>query len=733
MNCIRWRISILALGWSCLFGQSNQFVGSDACATCHPDQFSTWQNSTHAKAGGAPDEKRVLAPFDGDKIMLKNGWFIPFKQDGRYYFRAQETGFPEVRYEVVGVIGGGHLYGSGTQTYFGLFPDGTMRLLPFDYHPGKQTWFFETNDLSGWVPATESISPRQFSEWPPSRALGLLTEKKNCQQCHGSQIVTSFRSEKGKYQTTFTDLSINCESCHGPGKTHVSLMEYGENIIKGYTGIRSLKTVTKEESVNVCSQCHGLKDMLRPGYLPGMDFESYFSTKFAMLGGNPYFPDGRVRAFGYQQNHVFSDCYLNGSMTCVDCHNPHSNGYQDVNRNPLEGRFDNGQCTSCHMSKNENLTSHTFHKPESKGSQCTSCHMPFQQHQAVGNALKFARADHTISIPRPELDKQLGLENACQQCHVDMSTQSIADQVEIWYGELKPLHALEIALLQHELGEMSKENILSLIGSNADPEPQLFAGLAIAFMSEGASRPSDTLIKKLKILTQNIDIDIQGLALAFLDLFSDNDPSIADFTIQALAASGQNQSKVRARWSTALAYRAEQLGKMGITMSSIHHYEKSVKIWPKNTRAKMGLAEAYLTIDDMDKAVKIYGEIVQSNPADWQGWAGLGYAQSRNGQRVIAIEAYMRSLEINTFNPTAHLGIGHLLFQLKKDILAANHLAKAVELDPALTEGYIYLAGVKIRQQQLKEAASILNRGLILNPNHEIGKMMKSEIDRFMK
>ena len=65
--------------------------------------------------------------------------------------------------------------------------------------------------------------------------------------------------------------------------------------------------------------------------------------------------------------------------------------------------------------------------------------------------------------------------------------------------------------------------------------------------------------------------------------------------------------------------------------------------------------------------------------------------------------------------------------------MAANHLAKAVEWDPALTEGYIYLAGVKIRQQQLKEAATILNRGLILNPNHEIGKMMKNEIDRFMK
>ena len=147
----------------------------------------------------------------------------------------------------------------------------------------------------------------------------------------------------------------------------------------------------------------------------------------------------------------------------------------------------------------------------------------------------------------------------------------------------------------------------------------------------------------------------------------------------------------------------------------------------------MGLAEAYLTIDDINKAVQIYGEIIQADPNDWQGWARLGYAQGRNGQKDFALEAYMRSLEINTYNPTAHLGIGHLLFQLNKDILAANHLTKAVELDPSLTEGYIYLAGIKIRQEKLKEASIILNRGLILNPDHQIGKMMQSDIDKFIE
>ena len=129
-----------------------------------------------------------------------------------------------------------------------------MRLLPFDYHPGSNTWFFETNNLSGWMPISDDLSPRKATEWPPSRTLGVLAEKQNCQQCHGSQIRTIFSPDKGKYVTTFTDLSINCESCHGPGKEHVNLMQFGQSIIKGYTGIQSLKTLSKKESIDVCSQ-----------------------------------------------------------------------------------------------------------------------------------------------------------------------------------------------------------------------------------------------------------------------------------------------------------------------------------------------------------------------------------------------------------------------------------------------------------------------------------------------
>ena len=723
-----WSLSVALVLINIINADQDQFIGSKACQNCHPDQFSTWQQSTHGNAGGKPNKRRVLAPFDGTRINLEDGWFIPYSKNGRFFFRAQENGFPERKYEVIGVVGGGHIYGGGTQTYFGLFPDGTMRLLPFDYHPSSNTWFFETNDQSGWVPVSKALSFRKSSEWPPSRTLGVMAEKQNCQQCHGSQIRTAFSSDKGKYISSYTDLSINCESCHGPGKEHVNLMQYGKSIIQGYTGIKSLKTLSKQESVEVCAQCHALKDMIKPGYSPGKDFQDYFSTKFAMLGGNPFYPDGRIKAFGYQQNHVFSDCFINGSMTCVDCHNPHSNEYQDVNRIPLKGKFDNGQCTSCHMAKASNIVEHTFHKQESEGSLCTSCHMPFTQHKAVGKTIKFARADHTISIPRPLVDQSFNIENACQKCHAEMSINEVSVKMNEWYGELKPLHPLETALIKFNDNSTS-EGLVGLLGSNSDPSPQVFAGLSKAFMFNQPKETSE-IINKLKHLCSNSDVDIKGLALAYLDLLKDEDETLNSFVIKSLAESGKDQTKIRTRWSTAISYRAEDQVKKGMLIPGINLYEKAVKIWPRNVKAKKGLAESYVLIGDFSKAIQTFGEIIQANAMDWQGWAGLGNTQTRLKQLDLAVEAYMRSLEINVYNPRAHLGIGNVLFKLKKNTLAEMHLQKAIDLDPSLSEAYIYLAATKIRLQDYKMAATILDRGLILNPQDEAGTMMKVELNK---
>ena len=47
-----------------------------------------------------------------------------------------------------------------------------------------------------------------------------------------------------------------------------------------------------------------------------------------------------------------------------------------------------------------------------------------------------------------------------------------------------------------------------------------------------------------------------------------------------------------------------------------------------------------------------------------------------------------------------------------------------------MTHSYIYLAAIQIQRQDFKRATSYLNRGLILKPDHEIGKMMKDELNK---
>ena len=50
-----------------LFGQQDQFVGSKACSNCHINEYNSWLESTHGKAGGKPTADRILAPFNGKK------------------------------------------------------------------------------------------------------------------------------------------------------------------------------------------------------------------------------------------------------------------------------------------------------------------------------------------------------------------------------------------------------------------------------------------------------------------------------------------------------------------------------------------------------------------------------------------------------------------------------------------------------------------------------------------
>ena len=712
----------------------SDFLGSEACAGCHSKEYELWKNSTHGRAGGPPRPDVVIGDFDGQNHSFKDGRVQPRIVNGRYVFNLQVDGFGNQSYTVDAVVGGGHMVGGGTQTYFSEFPDGTLRFLPFDYIRAEGLWFGETNQGKGWIPITENLSVHELSEWPPSRILGAHLSIDNCQQCHGSQIQVTYNPEEKKYDTHYTSLDINCESCHGPGKKHVELMNSGSPDTLKDIGMASLAILGKDASLEVCFQCHALKDVLDPDYLPGEDLEEHFALKFPVLGENPYHADGRIRAFGYQQNHLFSDCYLSGSMTCVDCHDPHSQNYRDITGKVLHDRLDDEQCTSCHASKMIDIQKHTYHLPGSDGSKCVSCHMPYLQHQAMGETLRFARSDHTIPIPRPAYDEAMGIENACSKCHPDKSVGWRDAKTKEWWGELKPHKAIidKIEKSKQETLDRKSAGMLLLNGSTVHHVGQM-AGLshfAKNYLYPDMAMLEPEIIESIKQFCESPDLDVKSMALASLHLAQDQNPEVHNFLAAQLEDLQESEKAVRKRWATALPYFAKQYEEKGDFQNALKTYEKALEIEPDNTAVLINMGYTYQLTGNNDEAIRTYLEALKIDPYDAMGWVNLGNAYQKTGDETTALAIYQKAIEMNPWNPVALYNIGNHYYRNEEIKPAISAYQKAVALDPSLALAYFNLTKAYIKTQAFAEALSAVRAGLQFDPDNETGKQMLQELER---
>lgn len=710
---------------------SANFVGSASCQSCHAEQYEAWSESTHGRAGGAPSPDVLIAPFDGTPIVFQDGSVVPRLRDGSYEFLVRQVGQEDVAYRLDGVIGGGHMLGGGTQGYVTRMADGTVRFLAFDWSKDAETWFCNTGSRleSGWIPVSAEMSLADCGDWPPVRVIGTADRFANCQECHGSQIEVGLDAAGGGYQTSYTTLQINCESCHGPARLHVERAERSTTDLAEDPGLASLVGIDKDSSLNLCFGCHALKDVLRPGYLPGEPLESYFALKFPVLGDEPYLPDGRVRTFAYQATHLGSACYLDGPMDCVSCHEPHGQGYWDTNKTPLASPLDDGQCTSCHASKIDDVVSHTFHPAASEGSRCVSCHMPYLQHPEVGDAIPFARSDHTISIPRPRLDSELGLVGACAGCHQDRLAEQLQTDAEGWWGEIRPHRAAVQGLLDARPQDRIAATTSLLHPGAGDPLAQ-FQGLARFTMEhlvpDDASL-EDAAMERLMDLADDPDLDVRSLALAALHWAAGDQPVVRGTLAGALE--GSDVHLVRERWKLALGFLGDHHRDQGEVARAATAYRKALELDPDDRSVHRALGLLYNESGDFSRAATALRTSLDQDPDQPLTWVNLGVALSGMGDPAGAASAYANALRLNPRESLAHFNLGNISLRGGDLEAAVGSYSAAVESDPGLARAHFNLARTLIQLERYAEALPHARRAVEFEPDYALARQMLSDLE----
>lgn len=399
------------------------FEGSASCARCHEREHAAWLGSQHQRAMQVASEATVLGDFR-DVEFVWNGVKSRFFRRGDRFLVSTDgpDGTPadfEIRY-TFGV--------EPLQQYLVEFPGGRLQALSLAWDTKAARWFHTY--------AGEGVDHRDVLHWTK------LSQNWNsmCATCHSTDLRKNYDSVKDTFATAYSEISVGCEACHGPGSRHLEwagLAEAAGTRPSGVGALRAgllvdLKASTSAVQVDNCSRCHALRMSLTSEYR----FEDGLLDHFlpTAFGDDDYFADGQQRDEAFIYGSWLQSRMHQRGMRCSDCHDSHS-GKLKAPGNTL--------CTSCHnvgapaaashvdtsrlLRRNYDSIEHHHHvRPIT----CVACHAPKRAFMVVD-----PRLDHSFRVPRPDLTDSTGSPNACNGCHADKPTAWAVDAVARWYGE----------------------------------------------------------------------------------------------------------------------------------------------------------------------------------------------------------------------------------------------------------------------------------------------------------
>ncbi|MGH7785422.1 MAG: multiheme c-type cytochrome, partial [Candidatus Binatia bacterium] len=517
-------LAALATAGRVAAGAAPTHVGGATCAECHAQESALWKTSHHAQAMLAPNAETVRGNF-ADATFVKDGVTSTFfRRDGGYFVR---TDGPDGRlhdYRVAYTFGIDPL-----QQYLIEMPGGRLQALgiAWDTRPaaqGGQRWFH--------LYPNEPLAAPDSLHWTGAQQNWNFM----CADCHSTNLHKGYRAADDRFATTWSEVNVACEACHGPGAAHVAWARAGAaagDPLRGFAfalGDRSggawrfaagqsiaRRTAPRSTDLEVetCGRCHARAARLRDDYVHGRPLAD--THRVALLDPGLYHADGQIEDEVYEYGSFLQSPMHAAGVTCSDCHEPHSG------RLRAEGNL---LCGRCHLPATFDTAAHTHHGAGSAAAQCVSCHMPERTYMLIDG-----RRDHSFRVPRPDLSVRLGTPNACTDCHTDRSAQWAADAAAGWYGPARAArwHYAEALAAGRAQQADAETQLLRAIGDAQVPAIARASALELLASSlspralpalQAAARDPDPLVRRAAAQTAGALPPAERLGVA-LPLLSD--------------------------------------------------------------------------------------------------------------------------------------------------------------------------------------------------------------------
>jgi tetratricopeptide (TPR) repeat protein len=689
------------------------FVGSETCAGCHQAEATLWQGSQHQLAMAHATDKSVLGDFSDatfDYFGTKSRFF---RNDGKYMVETDGADGKLAVFEIKYTFCGDPL-----QQYLVEFPDGRVQALPiaWDTRPkdaGGQHWFH--------LYPKEEIRHDDVLHWTK------LNQNWNfmCSECHSTGVQKNYDAVNDRFATSFAEISVGCEACHGQGSSHVKwahdkadwwpfgkvddptkgLAEHFSErhdanwIPNADTGNvkRSSPPRLLRAEVETCGLCHARRGEFSESWAPGQWLAD--THMISPFGRGLYSADGQMvdteEAYNYgafKQSKMFA-----AGVTCSDCHDPHSA--------KLRLSSDN-TCLQCHAQEKYAAATHHHHETVNPPLGCASCHMPTRNYMVVD-----VRHDHSFRIPRPDVSVKLGTPNACNDCHADKPAEWSAAAIERWHGPDRKgfqtyaaaFHsawndeadaakllaavasdgnapAIARASALSELGAHTTPATLNLVRAaikDADPMVRIGAldALENAPPEQRWSIASPLLldpIRSVRIRTASILADVPSTRLL------DDDRSRFDRAAEEFIAAQQfNADRPEAR-STLGAFYARR----GRNADAEAEYKAALRLSPQFTGAAINLADLYRQTGREDDGEKVLRAAINATPDDAGLHHALGLSLVRLKRLDDALIELRRAAELDSHNARYAYIYGVALGSAGRQLDAIAYLRSSLTAHP---------------------------------------------------